>query len=365
MTMYDALQNRIFILALAVGLSTIPVRELDQSYDRSNVTSECANPLDAVQALRWHAALTEIGATTASEPATAAEKKEEPMEKADRLQELAERLLSYPMGIDGRPQVAGLVPGRVADGLPLDLPLPPGAEVIGTLVRRHVGQELASAEVVLDASGPAEAILDVYRHALPPQGWAELPPAQVRLGFMFMGGFTPPQRVVGVTFCRGRPGPSVSIGVTPTTGGPNDVRVRVDLTSAGPCAQQRHPGFPETPPVPPLEGPPGVPVTMRGGGGSGSQWTSGALAETTMTVGELAEHYAAQLRAAGWIETGHGAAGTVAWYTWRVPRDGEEQHGLLLVIDVGERRRRLSVQVETLPPATGGWLATDIRRSDG
>jgi hypothetical protein len=281
------------------------------------------------------------------------------------LRELVERLLAQagpaPPGVTLPP--VRLLPGALPADLPIAPPLPPGARLIGSVVRptffgspTALGPEVGEGvEIVIDAPQPPAMVLEFYREALAAQGLTA--PPTVR-GFR-PGGFLPS---VGITsaafFCGGERVPFVEVVALPRQGQPTDVRVRIQ-PFPGPCgASFGPPGPPPSPPsdpVPPLEPPPGVTVLPGGGGGSPFLRSHGALAQTEMSVAELEAHYARQLTAAGWTRIAGGADGPLAWSVWRVPEEapraiempasGERQGFLFVLEGPGAGRRSLYVQV--------------------
>src|SRR5438552_3920793 len=107
---------------------------------------------------------------------TASLAQNQPRDETARLRELAERLLlqQYPYGYYGTgpggptgmedPSVELLV-GQVPPDMGLDLPLPPSAQVVGTVVR-HGGLPFAgTTEVVLDVPGSTAEVLAFYQRS--------------------------------------------------------------------------------------------------------------------------------------------------------------------------------------------------------
>src|SRR5262245_4532753 len=258
------------------------------------------------------------------------------------IQELAERLLvPLPFGDDPAPGVE-LLPGCVPDGLPLDLPLPAGARVVGSKTHRVAGA-LASAEVVLDARGASEDVLAFYARELPGRGWHPASPgADTWGGFWERGG----------VYCRGPAGPWLRISVVARGARPLDVRIRVELRHPGPCGDPPTELMASIPVLPRLEAPPGM--RLLGGHGSGRgphmRW-SDSEAETELPAAELAAHFAGQFEALGWTRTNEGTSGALAWSMWRAVRDGTDWQGLLLVLEgPAPRQRAFSARVWSTPP---------------
>ncbi|HLH26377.1 MAG TPA: hypothetical protein VK066_27980 [Chloroflexota bacterium] len=264
------------------------------------------------------------------------------------VEELAERLLAMPYpgptGQQPAPTVQ-LLPGQVPDALPFTLTLPPGARVVGSMVRS--GGPLAGTTVVLDAPGTREDVLGFYERDLEAQGWHA-----ASVGPMPAGGFQVSGPSISRTYCQDSGGPSLSVTVFARTPGPNDVRLSTSA-SPGPCNVPAPPAGPRSMPMaamllPPLTPPPGVELQAGGNNGGGSnRWSSEATAETTRPPSELEAHFAAQLAAAGWTRQSGGADEGLAWSAWALPEEGDWS-GLLLVAAWPEADRRLlSVRVES------------------
>src|SRR5258708_1518979 len=73
---------------------------------------------------------------------------------------LAQRLLTPP----GSASAPRLLPGQLPSDLPLSLPTPPGARVVGSLVRDLGG---VTFDIVLDVPGAAGAASGFFDQALP------------------------------------------------------------------------------------------------------------------------------------------------------------------------------------------------------
>src|SRR5690348_7999427 len=87
------------------------------------------------------------------------------MGEADEIKELAERLLTHPIPGSDVPTVT-LLPGRVVDDPDLSVPSPPGARVVGSLIREPGWQMPRDIEVVLDAPGSEDRYSGSTRNSL-------------------------------------------------------------------------------------------------------------------------------------------------------------------------------------------------------
>jgi hypothetical protein len=277
------------------------------------------------------------------------------------LRELAERLLMM-RGLfavaDSPPQ---LIAGRLPDGLPLHLPLPAGARVVGAVRRqapplpgRAAGGEMT--EIVLDAPGSADDVLRFYERELPALGWpvreAGEPPRP--------GGFVPFAVLPSRTFGQETGGQQLSLRVAPLAGG-NDVRIQLGPAGVGPrgVPPQRPPGFGILPSLTP---PPGVPLVPLGGGGGPAMMSSTALAQSDQSASALEAHFGQHFEAGGWTRTDVGASGPLAWSRWSSTAH-EDWAGLLLVVEEPTPNQRLlharvSPEGTNLPQPAAGWVGS-------
>lgn len=270
------------------------------------------------------------------------------------VQELAERLLAPPYpGPDGQLPTIQLLPGRLPDSLPLQVPIPDGGRLVGSVVRG--GQPKGGGtEMVLDAPGGAAETLRFYQQALGGQGWTQAPfgPGEPR-------GFQPTVASTGAAFCQGAQGPWLSLNVVSRPNAPSDVRLRLDAMNPGPCAQPPGPPEKRLPPgmdrLPALYAPEGVALQMAGSGGGPGRFSSEATAETSLGVAALEAHFAQQLQAAGWTRREGAAQGPLAWSVWTVPGEGDWQGFLYALAGPGADRRALHVEVASATAQPGPY----------
>lgn len=272
---------------------------------------------------------------------------------AERLRELAERLLTPPLlGPGAEPVTVRLLPGELPADPPFDIALPSGSRVVGSVERRS-GNTPAGATAIVDVPGTAAEILNAYDRELTARGWTEAP------GGGPPGGLQPALVPLSRYYCQGAAGPSVSVTVTPRVTGLSDVRLNLDTLFAFQCgfAGGRPPGADL---LPPLTAPAAIRLLpsnppQPAAGGKPALASSDAIAETDMGVAELEGHFARQLASAGWALLDRGATGPVAWSTWSVPGAGEWLGVLFVLEGPGAGRRAIHVQVATAstPPRRG------------
>jgi hypothetical protein len=266
------------------------------------------------------------------------------LSEVDQVRELAERFLSHSApGDDHRVRLqVGALPDR------MDLPIPPGARLIGSLVREPGWQSDRDIEVVIDTTGSGRDALDFYEQTLKPRGWRLKPEFGPH-----MGGFMAGPMGEGRMLRKDGEPVALFIGTHDLPGNKTEVRIRTQWFP--PDEELQHPPHLEQGLIPPLRAPAGVRMQGGGGGGGGGDWTSNAAAETTLTVAELEAHFARQLVEAGWKRIDGSAAGPLAWSSWSLPGKGEHI-GYLFVIDApGENRRSLWVKTEAPRRSYGAW----------
>ena len=239
------------------------------------------------------------GLATAVVPRTQQVSRAQQAEDAGLLRELAERLLSPPFPrANGEAPRARLLPGVLPPELPVEVPLPPGSRLIGSVTREQPppprGEQI---DIVLDVPGTEAEVFAWYGQALAERGWSAPP-----VGGPAPGGFVPPSLGTSGSFCQGPNRPWLSVTVLPSLTGLSDVRVGMMTSRFSPCD-----GLPGTPLprggrgdelLPRLVPPPGVHFESMGGssGGwaGGQRSTSDALVVTDMDVGDLEAHFAQQ-----------------------------------------------------------------------
>lgn len=297
-----------------------------------------------------------------------------PTDDAALLRTLAERLLATRALLFGAelPTVQ-IVLGAVPPDLPLALPIPPAARVLGAAslpASPRPGGPITGAgvDIVLDVPGSAAGLFAFYDQAMSAIGWSAAPRPMVA-----HGGFAPLPRPSSQTFCHSPAGPWLSVTVYERPDAPLDVRLHLNTATPGPCAMPAGPpGLPAAMGhIPTLTPPASVMMEGLGGGGSEALWHSNAIAHTDRPIAELAAHFGDQLRAADWTREEERVDGGVAWSRWQLP-GADGWRGLLLVVaEPDPGRRWLHVRAEhgdgTLAARSGwsigagGWMGTTPR----
>ena len=282
-------------------------------------------------------------------------------EDAALLRELAERLLTPPFpSPDGRVPTTELLLGRLPDAPALDLPVPPGGRLLGSVVRRFTAPgdvSGVSVEAVYDAAGRAQDVAAFYDDELARRGYT---PASFGGPGGSTPGFQPTVTTINRAFCPPAGAGFLNLTIFPRGEQPVDVRARLEGAGHGPCGDGGKPGAPPDRPfppgldrLPPLFAPEGVQVQPVGGGGGPNRFSSAAIALTDLGVAELQAFFAQQVEAAGWRQLAGRADGPLAWATYQVPGAGDFQGFLYVLQAAGENRRDLYVQVESAIPPLG------------
>jgi len=230
-----------------------------------------------------------------------------------------------------------ILPGELPRDLLVDIPVPDGAEVLGSLA---TSDEHRYVQVFLDVFAQPEEVLEFYHQSLTEAGWVEVDPLPSS-GFILLYDAGPCRM-----FSRYEgEGPSLTIcALLPEEGEPAEVYLYLD---ENPEIYIPDPSQEVLPGLVPPEG-----VTQQGGNLNcrQSRWGSvsldscysDALLETRLAPSELHTHYQDQLLEAGWQLGEQGGNGTLAWSTWTVTDDQENEWvGSLTIHMYGEGNWRI------------------------
>ncbi|HEX9987387.1 MAG TPA: hypothetical protein VGE45_02790 [Chloroflexia bacterium] len=309
----------------------------------------------------------EIQAVQSEQPDQAQNGQQEKQASDADVRELAGRLIAASYSVmSEEPQSVELLPGALPGDLPLKLKVPQGGRLVGSAVHNDGGQGTGW-DVVVDAPGTVEQVSKFYEGEITRQGWK----ADTHDFYRFTGGFQMdlPSSVEGsesfepglgsdpgfgnLNFCQDAGDGSVSITIRPRTNAPNDVQIHLVRQGFGPCGGRARISPPASLTLPRLSAPEGVAISLSGGSGGSSHFSSRATAETEQSVAALEAHFAGQLEKAGWTRQAGKAEDPLAWSTWKVPGDGELRGFLYVLQGAGENRKDLFVQVESASPQFG------------
>jgi hypothetical protein len=249
----------------------------------------------------------------------------------EALLDLYEHLLAPSWGIGGGGW-PDLLPGQVPADLPVEVPLPDGARLVGSV------RWIESAEVIFDCNMNRDEVIRFYEGHYLSLGWTKPESMFPSMG----GGFTitAMSDIIGTYFCKGEQDPWLHVRAVAASGEPTSVSVSVSTNQEqSPCgvSQRREMAMMRRlvmPDILPILRPPGGATQLGGGGSSGGNgsYHSNADLRTDLGVEAVGDHYNAQLEAAGWTRTGSGSAGPLAWSAWDFKHEDEDWHGLFMAL---------------------------------
>ena len=232
--------------------------------------------------------------------------------------------------------------------LPKDLgvTLPAGSRVVGTVSTiSERGDFPSNTTVYFDTSLTPEQVMAHVARATS-TGWQEAP------GFLEgpyerQGGFQPGSAISSRGFYRKTPAQLLTITARAVPG-TTQVTLRKQY---GGSTERMLESIEVRPPLPPpflrlpkLAAPAGSTVLPEGGGSNGDGVTQNARITSTLDRKALLEHYAAQLRAAGWKLVNQTDAGQVTTTVWSFTQNGNDKIGLLILTGTSPYRATLMTQ---------------------
>ena len=280
-------------------------------------------------------------------------------EREMMLRDLAIRLSTFA----GDPRVGNpqVLIGELPQRLPVEIPLPEGSRVVGTLIR---GPQYATS--VVDVELPTEQVLKFYRERLQAAGWQESEFLKDR----HSGGFTSPGLPdTMTTFCRGSRGPGLTVNAYARGNTSTDLRLDIDLSGQS-CVQQARMGkmmgrgmamHQMLPRLDPLPGSRQLP--SGGGGGVASFYMNASLElNTPIDLAKLAAHYAAQLERAGWTREEEGQSGPIVWNTWSFRNEENDPcRGFFFILRMPGQKEQYTLHVQVNWDTDGeqfsGWFS--------
>lgn len=215
--------------------------------------------------------------------------------------------------------------GSLPPELPVDLPLPEGSRVIGTVDRgRTVGTE-----IFLDADLSREEAIDFYQEQLGVLGWVSPEEAYPATGFV-------PESFPSLTLCQGEGEASLWLTASESSEGTTDLRLNLQAAPEySPCKGGYGPGYEERTQelLPALTSPAGATVRSGGSSSGADEADISASIRTGLSAGDLEDHYHGQILEDGWIETKRASGEGASWSFWEREVDGEKWVGTLLVLE--------------------------------
>ena len=256
----------------------------------------------------------------------------------EALRELVVRILAprYPGATD--PASFTLLPGALPATLPVQLDLPTGSRVVGSVVRGSQGTE-----IVLDVPLTAQEAVQQFRDSFARQGLVD------PYGDGTPSGFQSTETVTSLTMCRQGEVASVNVTAYGQASGPTDVHIRtLNAPEKGGvmCGQMPRPIQPlPRDLIPPLVAPQGVRMTSLSMDANPDGVYSQALVETGQSPRSLEEHFANQLIEAGWKRQGREVGTGTATSSWTLPPTQGERTAVLVVTESAAMQRLLVLHV--------------------
>jgi hypothetical protein len=245
----------------------------------------------------------------------------------DALRELAVRLLTFHHSLlvaGQQVQEPQLLVGQLPPDLPVELPLPEGSRLLGSLA-------VENPMIAIETQLAGEDAVAFYRERLTAAGWI----AQEEQFGPMQGGFVQSSRSDHsmATFFTSDDRFMLMVMSAPAPGG----RTTVQLTLQGEATEFRPRMRPNRPDfmvvLPPIHGPKGA-MQMPGGGGAGPDHVdTSATLESDLDLAAVSAHYLGELAHVGWQQLDAGASGPVAWSTWSfTDQDSAAWQALLLIL---------------------------------
>jgi len=237
--------------------------------------------------------------------------------------ELALRFLQESYSDSTELDVITLLPGKLPPEMPVDLPIPDGAIIAGSMIQEDTGFS-----VVLDVPMTPDQALEFYKERLASQNWTEVPLPGMNEGFV-------EDADPSMAFCKDSKDPWMIIIAHPQSNG-TDLRLSISTdTECSPCSQDL--GYDDwLKPIPKLAAPKGAKISNENFmSGPGNMVATSVTVETEMNSSSLAAHYADQLMAANWTMMGEGESGPSSWSSWSYnDEDGLAWDGFFMALEL-------------------------------
>lgn len=216
-----------------------------------------------------------------------------------------------------------LLPGKLPQEMPVDLPIPDGTRTVGSMIQEDTGFS-----VVLDVPMTPDQALEFYRERLASQNWTEVQLPGMNQGFVEDGD-------PSIAFCKDSKDPWMIIVAHPEENG-TDLRVSISNdTDCSPCSLNQ--GYDDwLKPIPKLAAPKGARISNENSvSGPGNMVATSVTVKTEMNSSSLTAHYADQLMAANWTIMGEGESGPSSWSSWSYnDEDGQTWDGFLMALEL-------------------------------
>lgn len=179
--------------------------------------------------------------------------------------------------------------------------LPPGGEVVGSVVRSY------HANILVDFEMASDQVLARLEQSYESAGWTNVDRGEGR------GGFIPHTEQDRLSYCRGPDW----VNFRPVSDGDlTRLVVRVSQQDYDSCAYSVMGEAVDGTDFPVLQAPPDTPIAGMGGGGSGNDREVRARIKTDLSTAGLIAHYAQQVEADGWQPEAGCADGPLGIALW-------------------------------------------------
>ena len=264
-------------------------------------------------------------------------------EDKEGLEELLGRIFE-----SGRGQVR-ILPEALPSGF--DIPLPPGARVVGSLVFAKEDSAARETAIMLDVAMKPREVEEFFQEELAEAGWYS-PQRFLPQGFVSAEG-TLVSSMPFFLFCNDAEDISMQLTIFPPEDGLSGVRIAYSDQRRNPCGRSG-PSAP-APTLPALKVPSGSKIEGSGSGDGGDHANAEITLVTDLTAVALAEHFGEQLEELAWALVEEGALGPSAWSTWKYEdSDGNPWVGLLLAIDLPDGKTSYTI-LNTVQTGSYQW----------
>ena len=219
-----------------------------------------------------------------------------------------------------------LLPGRLPDGLPIEVPVPDGATVVASFSWPF------HATILLESSLPPLECFDAYIAQLESTGWEVRPFGGEQGGFPSVD--APPGN--RPFLCHPSTGSFLSMDILQPENGNTELELDLSTDPNDPRCFQHEESRRRLAAVtviydrlPTLLPPRGATQEGETGGRDDERATAMGFLYTDLDLSFIGEHYGRQMEEQGWTlhESGHGEK--AAWSTWTSPDEAGERHGAL------------------------------------
>ncbi len=247
--------------------------------------------------------------------------------------------------------------GEIPETLPLALPIPEDARIIGSIMRE---EGIIGSEIMLQSSEPFGEVLAWFTEAMAAENWN-----RVEVPMYPNNGFTN-NDVQGVQFCNSRQDAMILLEAR-AAGTGSDLHMYVyNYADASMCDPVGEAAFMMSDPyllLPQLLTPDGVKLIPSHGGGSGGggsvpgyrSASNTVFLESELPLADITSAYQEQLNALGWQASGAETGEKSAWSGWTFnDEDGKVWGGTLTMVasQTGAGEYLATIMVQEIPDET-------------